>query len=1183
MKKIFTLAAALCFTAMANAQVIAQLGFEEGDSKYTTEEALTPGGTYGDWVNRKTYDEWVEPFNGDKHSGEYSFRANNFNEDGVEYYSWDRGFKMGNLQGIKPETSYRVSFWAKADPTFIAADGTDQATTITSHLSTGMENFDCSFTSTKGNDYSFDFKSFNGDWKHYSYVTYFTSMKTQNQVLPNGAYERSWIGNSQYPGGAEGETYLMHFNNQFPENMFFVVFNMWSAGEYLLDDITIEEGTFNAVTFSDDVIKFDFGYPTNIANLAKAAPDGVFHIDPSLIKVTRGDEILDVYCLEGHSDGFVYAFLTDEMLDPDEEVYVSLATPAEITYNTDKRPAVYADGDAEMPAVQVEDELAYYDETIDAIPSSWTAPEFLSANPENESFELDAGTFKTVELRFNKVVDITYASAVLSWSDNFGQYERDLTATMAVNDDMESITITIDKALADGEYKLTVSDIASEQGVTMTNPIVLQYQIGPDYSEGTSEDIFCPDFSTVANGTFPAGWISDDNGTIHQYILNDDGSVGNYDWGGNLGGGGARMFGGFTGGDFTKALYWRSLNGAGYATLTYGEQVNDFELSDGTYDPEMPENIQLYLEPGKYQISFLMAAWKFEGEVEGVYPKFDFLLQDVKGNETFAKFTDVEAKPCTKGGYTLDGPSTRSVADFTVDSPGYYMLKFETHGYKELLLAEVKLITMPSKAAYWKQQLRAAVEEAQVAYDNAFSEEYDGDTKTALAEKIRHAQETQFHQPSVVEAEIADLKALVAALNKRVENIDNFEVYLLDAQTNMEALVGGKYENTPEFIEGKDLVAKYSEINPTTLSDAELNEVVPALQSVAAKFSNAINVANILAYRATLTAETATSYGIANDNVTILQNAVEDLTETIDAVNADIKGKIYAAIAGNGNQIPDNLCTKIEYPADAQAGNPEGVEYDEENDCYPTAVYGIDLTSFINNPHLYRVNGNDGVPGWTVAAPKDTTVTTIAYASSPSADNRAVDTEINIYGESNYDFSQVVANLPAGIYTFVMGTRTPFVDKTADYGKVFYYNAQNDSTGVWDKYIYITNGEVTSVAPFIGAGSGSRPDTFAQEVKAIDGQVTIGAYEHYVSGKAEKHEDNTPQPFWTGTTMADNARLYLVAPDPDFDYAAASTGIEGLKDNAAVQAGATFNLAGQQVGRDYKGVVIIGGKKMFRK
>lgn len=1182
MKKIFTLAAALCFTAMANAQVIAQLGFEEGDSKYTTEEALTPGGTYGDWVNRKTYDEWVEPFNGDKHSGEYSFRANNFNEDGVDYYSWDRGFKMGNLQGIKPETSYRVSFWAKADPTFIAADGTEQATTITSHLSTGMENFDCSFTTTKMNDYSFDFKDFNGEWKHYSYVTYFTDLATQNAVFPN----RSWIGNGVYPyedSNFEGETFLQHYNNSFPENMFFVVFNMWSAGEYLLDDITIEEGTFNAVTFSDDVIKFDFGYPTNIANLAKAAPDGVFHIDPSLIKVTRGDEILDVYCLEGHSDGFVYAFLTDEMLDPDEEVYVSLATPAEITYNTDKRPAVYADGDAEMPAVQVEDELAYYDETIDAIPSSWTAPEFLSANPENESFELDAGTFKTVELRFNKVVDITYASAVLSWSDNFGQYERDLTATMAVNDDMESITITIDKALADGEYKLTVSDIASEQGVTMANPIVLQYQIGPDYSEGTSEDVFCPDFSTVANGTFPAGWISDDNGTIHQYILNDDGSVGNYDWGGNIGGGGARMFGGFTGGDFTKALYWRSLNGAGYATLTYGEQVNDFELSDGTYDPEMPENIQLYLEPGKYQISFLMAAWKFEGEVEGVYPKFDFLLQDVKGNETFAKFTDVEAKPCTKGGYTLDGPSTRSVADFTVDNPGYYMLKFETHGYKELLLAEVKLITMPSKAAYWKQQLRAAVEEAQVAYDNAFSEEYDGDTKTALAEKIRHAQETQFHQPSEVEAEIAALKALAAALNKRVENIDNFAVYLLDAQTNMEALVGGKYENTPEFIEGKDLVAKYSEINPTTLSDAELNEVVPALQSVAAKFSNATNVANILAYRATLTAETATSYGIANDNVTILQNAVEDLTETIDAVNADIKGKIYAAIAGNGNQLPAELCTELHYIG-AEMSDPEEAAYDEETDSYPVAVRGIEVTSFINNPHLYRVNGVDGVPAWTLVPGAEDHALTIGYNVSPDANNRVVDCQTSTYGEGDYDFSQVLENLPAGVYSFVLGTRTPCIDKMAEYEKIFYYNAQNDSTGVWDKYIYVNNGTDEAVAPFNGkVGLGYPEVTFAKDIKAIDGKLTIGAHEHYVSGKAEKHEDNTPQSFWTGTTYIDNARLFLVAPDPDFDYAAASTGIEGLKDNAAVKTGATFNLAGQQVGRDYKGVVIIGGKKMFRK
>ena len=211
-------------------------------------------------------------------------------------------------------------------------------------------------------------------------------------------------------------------------------------------------------------------------------------------------------------------------------------------------------------------------------------------------------------------------------------------------------------------------------------------------ADGNIKTIYELDMSNVKSGEFPPGWIADDNGTIHQYILNDDGSVGNYNWAGNPGGGGARVFTGFTGGDFTKALYWRSLNGAGYATLTYGEQVNDFELSDGTYDSEMPENIQLYLEPGKYQVSLLMAAWKFEGEGEGVYPKFNFMLQNVKGNKTFAMTNDIEAKPCTNESYTLDSHATLSNLFFNIENPGYYMLKFQTYGYKELLLAECKVL-----------------------------------------------------------------------------------------------------------------------------------------------------------------------------------------------------------------------------------------------------------------------------------------------------------------------------------------------------------------------------------------------------------------------------------------------------------------------------------------------------------
>ena len=147
MKKFNLLMAAglMSFATVQAQTTIASVGFEPGDTKYTTEDALTPGGTYGDWVNVKETDYWDEQCNGDQVSGEYSLRAEN--DQSVEGYTWDRGFKIGILQ-IKENTPYRVSFWIKADePSYIDVNGAEKNTALTAWLSKGMENYDKSFSS----------------------------------------------------------------------------------------------------------------------------------------------------------------------------------------------------------------------------------------------------------------------------------------------------------------------------------------------------------------------------------------------------------------------------------------------------------------------------------------------------------------------------------------------------------------------------------------------------------------------------------------------------------------------------------------------------------------------------------------------------------------------------------------------------------------------------------------------------------------------------------------------------------------------------------------------------------------------------------------------------------------------------------------------------------------------------
>ena len=56
-------------------------------------------------------------------------------------------------------------------------------------------------------------------------------------------------------------------------------------------------------------------------------------------------------------------------------------------------------------------------------------------------------------------------------------------------------------------------------------------------------------------------------------------------------------------------LYWRATGGT-VGTATYGEQVKDYVMPDGTLDPEMDPGVALHLTPRKYQVSFRMACSK---------------------------------------------------------------------------------------------------------------------------------------------------------------------------------------------------------------------------------------------------------------------------------------------------------------------------------------------------------------------------------------------------------------------------------------------------------------------------------------------------------------------------------------------------------------------------------------------
>ncbi len=1106
MKKInFLIALGLISAASMQAQTtVVSLGFESGDQKYTTSDAYTPGGTYGDWINKQEADEWFEPWSDDKHSGEYSFRM--VNTDGFEGNTWDRGFKIGNLQ-LEDNTAYRVSFWVKADPAYFNESGNETPNKLKSSLSIGKEYFDMPISTASGQQYYYTWNNCNGEWKHYSYVTYFTNKADQD------ALSESYSGKTDANGNMVSEV-----GDPFPE-AYFITINLYNPGEYILDDIKLEKGvTFNEATFTDDVIKLDFGYPTNIADLAKAN-NGTLTLDPSQVSVKINGTDAPVEFLEGKNDGFLYIFLDGTSAESTDVVTVSFTPAADcpIIYNTDRRPS--ADVTTEMKVQGFANETAYNDPDIDAMPAAWSPATMVSSNPENESFELDAATLTTIAVTYDKAVALDYASATLSKN---GQ-NKDLTSGMSLSEDGKTINTAV-SGLEDGEYTFTLSGVTNSYGVDCLTSQTITFAVGKDNDTSTSEVIYQSDFDNDMTDGIPPGWLTFNEAGVHDYGFNENGTQKNYGWGGTPGGGGARLYAGFSG-DFNKAMYWgtRGTN-EGYAS--YGELVKDYILEDGSLDPEMPEGISLYLEPRKYQIYFQMAAWKAE-------PHFDFTLEDLDGN-VYAEFKDYLAAPNMNGATGKVTGTVTCQADFTVDKAGYYVLKFTSAEaqWQEFLLANVRLITMPSKAAYYRQLLSVATEEAEAVLATAEDESYNGETKTALTNEIEFAKTNKFTSGSDVNAEIAKLKQLSEAMTQRIQNIDNFEIAMLEATAAYDELEG-KYLNAEVAKTAKEIIDSYGSTNPSDLSDATLNEVTPKIVTASSQLKNVKDVVDILSWGNYKAAQVATllgadgsaSYNAVTDDRAAAKKTIQNATKALyDKIAkgedlTDFKTSVYFETGDQIEEIPDD----------------DNGEHDPETG-YARAAYGIDFTGLIYNPHMYTFMTasaalqDNSIPGWMVVQPSDPG--SLHFNGDPATEAKPVsDVTVNGYRADGYDFYQIVKNVPVGYYDIFLRTRTA-AGKTGV-----------SADGTPDKYMYVQVGDGERIlAPFQEGSSWAGYPTVIKNVLVKDGEIRIGAVENALSLKGttidpETGEEVQPtETTWDTNTFVDDARIFFVAPAEDVDY-----------------------------------------------
>ena len=209
---------------------------------------------------------------------------------------------------------------------------------------------------------------------------------------------------------------------------------------------------------------------------------------------------------------------------------------------------------------------------------------------------------------------------------------------------INSVYYTMSKTIAVGNNPNQITFTMPEDNVTI-QPIFTDTSI-----------VYDLEFTNVLNGTIPEGWrCTQENNEVHEYP--------------NSFGSGSRTFAGFTGYQ-GKALYWRN------GKVEYGRQ----------------SAYPLVLEPGDYNLTYAMAAWK------GI-PNYKAEIVNAQTNAVIASSSGHAAAPNADGNTAANITSAVSrTLPFTLANQTKCVIRFTTTsgGYDEFLLLQCRINSMAS-------------------------------------------------------------------------------------------------------------------------------------------------------------------------------------------------------------------------------------------------------------------------------------------------------------------------------------------------------------------------------------------------------------------------------------------------------------------------------------------------------
>jgi hypothetical protein len=886
--------------------------------------------------------------------------------------------------------------------------------------------------------------------------------------------------------------------------------------------------TFN---YSVDVVRIDLADNTNMKDLVKAAGGKTLIFPNSCASVTWNGKTCELTSVEGRPDGNLYVFLEDmdgegggEFMDEDAVVKVAFTNPDDAAYHLTFKEGKWA-GEAVPNFSGI---LCNYDFDLgnsgEFFSYLWGTPLVESADPENRSFGLPTDT-KEFLITFNQAVNAETVVAKLG--------KEPLKAT-AVDESSKVIklTRTANTALV-GVVQLVISKaIAAKSGYDLDEPIVMEFSFGPltiDPNDQPQDLLTTEAWNNTSDGGIPAGFFV-------KFGEEERPSETSY-------GSGSRMFVFAQGGDFTHGLYFRE----GYAE--YGST----------------EGYELTMEAGKvYKIHFNSAMWKGKN-------KMTFQIMSADDPETALYSEEItDIVPDMAGAKNAINGSVSTDVSFAPETTGNYLLRWISTGFVELLLGDPTVKYVPNVMGYEETMLlNTALENAKSVLDGNSEERYDGAAFDALNATIAkyEAEGSAYTAPSQFKNAAAALDAAAQALKEHRTLCDSYDEQIKKSLDVERQNAEKKFASTELYAKVKTLNAKYNgsskwvPVDPEYPDgDVQLEYSYDVLKDDAAltaavnELSTAANVASllftegesktsdtgvkVLIERLRLGALTLKSLGVAEDDELIASanNALTDDNELAERIKNRIKTIVYGDLKNADSEL---------FKATVDETTAEDV----------TPSY--DVTVFVKNPNIYKLDNSmnftdESVPGWTVPEGYNRPGLSCGWDPSRGTAEIAEDCMFQTWG-SSYRVEQTINDLPAGVYTIMIGFGERMTDDESYLEGSFIY-AKTSATPEGE------DGQTTDV---IGIGQSFPYVNLAiEDVVVTDGVLTIGA-----NGGASSH------------TFLNDVRLLMTGKADGFDYGKAydevMTGVEPTTKTAKVRAIQLFDLNGRRISTAKKGIVII--------